>query len=383
MSVDDTWDSIVVDVTTFSKDVLNSSDTFFFGLVREHLTLDGVTDSIDGWCTCLPMVIDFNLTTVVHDDSRVFEAKSTSIGVSANANENDINIELRLRVVLSVNNVQLDTLLSIVDTASGSRVKHEFDSLLLQRLCESFADFNIEEWANALSVLKDGNLSTESLVNATKLEANDATTDDSHLLRDLLEIKSSSRADNILFVELETRGCGQLVGLGASGDDNVLGRELILASIDEVNRDSSVGSELAPSLHVVDVVLLHEVFNTLGETTDGLLLALHKLREVDRDGACHDAKVLELVLGLVEFVSRVQQSFRGNAANIEAGTAESTTLLNADGFETALTSLDSGNIASWTTTDDSEVILSCSEAHARELHEAGVAESALKQAGTR
>ena len=158
MSVDDTWDSIVVDVTTFSKDVLNSSDTFFFGLVRKHLTLDGVTDSIDGWCTCLPMVIDFNLTTVVHDDSRVFEAKSTSIGVSANANENDINIELRLRVVLSVNNVQLDTLLSIVDTASGSRVKHEFDSLLLQRLSECFADFNIEEWANALSVLKNGNL---------------------------------------------------------------------------------------------------------------------------------------------------------------------------------------------------------------------------------
>ena len=132
MSVDDTWDSIVVDVTTFSKDVLNSSDTFFLRLVREHLTLNGVTDGVDRWSTCLPVVIDSNLTTVVHDDTSVLEAKSTSVGVSANANENDINIELRLRVVLSVNNVQLDTLLSIVDTASGSRVKHEFNSLLLQ-----------------------------------------------------------------------------------------------------------------------------------------------------------------------------------------------------------------------------------------------------------
>ena len=76
------------------------------------------------------------------------------------------------------------------------------------------------------------------------------------------------------------------------------------------------------------------------------------------------------MLGLMKLVSSVQKSFRWDAANIEAGTSKSSSFLDTNGLEASLTSLDCCNIATWATTDDSDVVLSHGKGHARELHEA-------------
>jgi len=98
----------------------------------KHLSLNGISDSVDAWHTCLPVIIDDNLSTVIHSNSSVLEGKSAGEGVSANAYKYDIYIKLRLSFVLSVLQVQLDALLSIVDTRSGSSIEHEFNPLLFQ-----------------------------------------------------------------------------------------------------------------------------------------------------------------------------------------------------------------------------------------------------------
>ena len=90
VSVDHTWDGIVVDVTALSKNVLNDSDALFFGLVSKHLSLDSVTNSVDGWNFSLPVVVDNDLATVVHGHTSVLKAETASEGVSANANKDDI-----------------------------------------------------------------------------------------------------------------------------------------------------------------------------------------------------------------------------------------------------------------------------------------------------
>ena len=132
------------------------------------------------------MIINDNLTTFVLFNTSILESKSTSEGVSSNADKHNINIKLALCAILGVLQVQMDTLLFVVDSALASCVEHEFESLLLERLCEDFADFGIEEWANAFCVLQDGYLSSQSSVHATELETNDTATDNSHLLWDLL-----------------------------------------------------------------------------------------------------------------------------------------------------------------------------------------------------
>lgn len=132
------------------------------------------------------MIINDNLATFVLFNTSILESKSTSEGVSSNADKHNINIKLALCAILGVLQVQMDTLLFVVDSALASCVEHEFESLLLERLCEDFADFGIEEWANAFCVLQDGYLSSQSSVHATELETNDTASNNSHLLWDLL-----------------------------------------------------------------------------------------------------------------------------------------------------------------------------------------------------
>ena len=138
------------------------------------------------------MIINDNLATLVLFNSSILESKSTSEGVSSNADKHNIDIKRALCVILGVLNVQMDTLLFIVNSGIASRVEHELESLLLERLCEHFTDFLVEEWANAFCVLQDSNLSSQSSVHATELETNDTAADNGHLLWDLLEFEGAS-----------------------------------------------------------------------------------------------------------------------------------------------------------------------------------------------
>ena len=105
---------------------------------------------------------------------------------------------------------------------------------------ESFADFGIKEWANSVSVLNDCNLRSESCVDATELEADDTSTDHSHLFGDLLEGESSSGADNLFLIESETGAGRKLIWLRACGNDDILCLESFGATRIEINRDISV-----------------------------------------------------------------------------------------------------------------------------------------------
>ena len=268
----------------------------------------------------------------------------------------------------------------VVYTVADLCVSHDLESLLLKRVSESLANLNIEEGANTISVLEDGHFSSESGIHTTKLEANNTTADDGHFLRDLLELKSTSGADNVFLVKLEARGGRQFVRLRAGSNNGVLDTDSVLATIVEVNTDLVVVVELTPSLDVVDIVLLEKVLDATGKAVNTLLLGLHELREVESDRASVDTEVLKGMLSLVELVSRVEESLGGNAANVEAGTAESATLLNADSLHAFLTSLDGSDVAAGTATNYGDVVLAMGEGHARELHEGHGVTSAGKHA---
>jgi hypothetical protein len=67
-------------------------------------------------------------------------------------------------------------------------------------------------------------------------------------------------------------------------------------------------SEFAPTLDVINLILLEQVLNTAGKTSDSRLLRLLHLLPVDSDSTSHNTKLLELMLCIVEFMGGVKES---------------------------------------------------------------------------
>lgn len=71
-------------MATLTKNVLYCCNTFFFGFVSKHLTLYSVSNSIYSCGVCLPVSIDWNLSSLVGLKTCLFKLESSSVGMSAN-----------------------------------------------------------------------------------------------------------------------------------------------------------------------------------------------------------------------------------------------------------------------------------------------------------
>lgn len=185
--------------------------------------------------------------------------------------------------------LELDALSAAV-TADNLGVELELQALLAESLLDVLGDLSVHARAtNLAKELDNGNLSTKTRPDGGHLETNDTTTDDAHLLGDLSKGNSASGGDNLLLVDSKA---GEGSSLRASCDNNVLATDAGLATVNKVDRDGVLVGERASALDVLDVVLLEQELNTLGEATNGALLGLHHLAEVELDVANLDTAVL-------------------------------------------------------------------------------------------
>ena len=160
---------------------------------------------------------------------------------------------------------------------------------------------------------------------AYHLETDDTATNDDHLLGNLLKRNGTSGGDDLLLINGQT---GEGCGLGTSGNENVLGADGGLAALDEVNSNGVLVLERASTLDVLDVVLLEEELDTLGQTSDRGVLCLHHGGEVELNIADLDTAALGVVENLVVEVRVVQEGLGGNAADVQAGSTEGAALLD-------------------------------------------------------
>lgn len=278
VGVDDSGDGSVVDVSMTSLDDLDSSDTLLLGLVRKHGSESGVTNALDTLAGGVVLVIDNDASALVLLDSDSLEVETAGDGSSTNGNKDDIGIQLSLLAALSILDIERDLavlLLGVNDLGAHT----ELDALLLKGLLEALCDLTVDTGTtDGLQELDNLDLGTETAPDTAHLETDNTGTDDNHLLGDLLELKSTSGADNLLLVDLDTREGGDL---GTSGDDDVLGLNLGLAAVVESDLDSGGAAETTGTLEVVDLVLLEKTLNTLGETGDGAGLGFEHGLEVE------------------------------------------------------------------------------------------------------
>ena len=341
VGVHDGGDGAVVDVAVALSDVLDGSDSLLLSLVGKHGAEGAVTDSADVGDLGAVLLVDDQAAAVIGLKTDVVETKTGSVRTAANGDEDNISVKGFSLAALGSLDVDLDALLRDL-TSHDLGVELEDQALLLEDLLGVLGDLLVHTGAtNLAEELDNGDLGAETRPDgglcrcqhsisgyaraAYHLETNDTATNDDHLLGNLLESDSTSGGDDALLVDGQA---GEGCGLGASGDEDVLSADLSLAALDKVDSDGVLVLECAGTLDVLDVVLLEEELDALGEARDRGLLRLHHGAEVELDIADLDTAVLGVVEDLVVEVGVVQERLGGDAADVQAGSAEGAALLD-------------------------------------------------------
>ena len=78
--------------------------------------------------------------------------------------------------------VQLNSLLLVVDSVNYLVVQQKFNTLFLQNVLETNADFLIEERTDTIGVLDNCYIRAKARINGAHFETDNSTADNNHLL---------------------------------------------------------------------------------------------------------------------------------------------------------------------------------------------------------
>lgn len=356
VSVHDAGDAAVVDVTVALLDVLDGSDGLLLGLVGKHGSESAVTDHADVGDLGAVLLVDDKTAALVLLDTDALEVETLGVGAATDGDEDNVSVEGLLLTTLGGLNAQSDGSTAVV-TLGNLGAGLELDTLLLEDLLGLLGDVGVHAGTTDLvQELDDGDLRAEAGPNRGLLrgrkrnhehefsngkigmysagythhfQTNDTTTDDDHLLGDLLEGEGTSAGDDSLLVNVEA---GERSSLRTSGNEDVLSAQGLLTTVKEVNLDGVLVNESTGTLDVVDTVLLEQELDTLSQTLNGSVLGLHHLLKVQLHITDLDTALFRVVENLVVEVGVVEQGFRGDTADVQAGTAQTATLLDTCGL---------------------------------------------------
>lgn len=347
VSVHDAGDGAVVDVTVALLDVLDGGNTLLLSLVGKHGAERAVTDNTDVGVLGAVLLVDHQAALVVLLNSGVLQTETLGVGATANGNEDNIGVQGLLLTTLGGLDIEGDGGTAVVTTGDlGAGL--ELDTLLTQDLLGLLGDLSVHTGTTDLAQKFDnGNFGTETRpdgslqqlamgvsasltrAKAYHLQTNDTTTNDNHLLRNLLELQSTSAGDYSLLVDVEAREGSRL---RASGNEDVLSAEGLLTTLVKVDLDGVGVNQGTGTLDVVDAVLLEEELDTLGEAIDGGVLGGHHLLKVELDITNLNTALFCVVEDLVVEVGVVEERLRGDAADVQAGTTKTAALLDTCGL---------------------------------------------------
>ena len=193
-------------------------------------------------------------------------------------------------------NLELDQVAGLV-AADHLGTSLEVDALLLQDLLGLLGNLGVHARATDLvEELNHGDVRAKTGPDRSHLQTNDTTTNHEHLSGNLVQGNGARAGDDTLLIDLEAREGGSLA---TSRNDDVLGNNGSLAAVVQFHLDGVFVLERASALDVLDAILLEQELNTLRQASNGLILGLHKLLEVQLDVANFNSAVLGIVKDLV------------------------------------------------------------------------------------
>lgn len=210
----------------------------------------------------------------------------------------------------------------------------DLNALLGENLVEIRCDFEIKRRAYLIKKLDYGYFGSQTSVNRPKFESNDTTSDDNELFWNLLKCECACRADDDFFIVGQS---WERRWFTASSNNDFLCFNSLSFVIVGLDFAASIiiihgflAGEAAGPLNVVRLILFEEVLNTAGKTSHDLVLLLLGGLPVHLQSVQLNSESLEVLIGFFVFVRNIEQSFRRDASNIEACSAQRATLFNAD-----------------------------------------------------
>src|SRR6185437_2631627 len=321
--IHNTWDHVVVHMTSLARDHLGAGNALVLRLVGQHGTGDHVADGIDALHVGREMRINLHAAAVIERDARLLKPEALGIGHAADADENDIGFDHFLRAARSGLDLGRKHLARINRRDLGAEL--ELESLLLEYALELPRDLAIHAGQDAIEKFDHGDLGAEPVPDRAELEPDHARADNQELAGDLVQRQRAGRRHDALLIDFDAL---QPCNVRAGGDHDVLGLDELRLAIRARDFDLAGTENLALAVNDVDLVLLHQELDALDVAVDALLLEVHHGRQIELGRRDADAHLGKGVSGLLEHLRGMQQRLRGHAADIEAGAAQRRILLD-------------------------------------------------------
>ena len=230
----------------------------------------------------------------------------------------------------------------------------ELETLLLQQALELLGDFAVHARQDAVEEFDDRHFGAEPPPDRAEFEADDAGADDEQLFGHGGQRSAPVEETIDLLVDLDA---GQPRDVGAGGDDDVL--VSCVASAPSARLTTTLpGAAMRPSpLSQSILFFLNRKATplTLAATVSSLCFII--AREIELGRLDDDAERGEAMRRLVEHFGGVEQRLRRDAADVEAGAAEASSLFRHGDFHPELRGADRADIAAGAGADDDEIVL--------------------------
>ena len=211
-------------------------------------------------------------------------------------------------------------------------------------------DLAVHPGQDAVEELDHRDLGAEAAPDRAHFEPDVAAADHRHARRHLWQGQRTGGGNDALLVHLDAAERG---GDAAGRDHYCTGRDS--AGLRTLDLDRAGACEAGVALQVGHVVLLQQASDALGERVHDLVLVRHHRIEIELDARDLDAMTGEPRLGVGVFLRRVQQRLGRDAADVEAGAAESGRALDAGRAQPELSRADGGDVAAGAGADHQDV----------------------------
>mmetsp|Transcript_12005 Transcript_12005/g.34404 ORF Transcript_12005/g.34404 Transcript_12005/m.34404 type:complete len:352 (-) Transcript_12005:264-1319(-) len=341
-----------------SCNCFNGGNALFFGLVCEHRAADAITNCINGRHGSLEMRINLDSSELICLDTHVFQTEAFGVGAPSGRDQHNI-VFLFLDVpTLRWLGGEDDTIVFNY-TLYDLSFQVELKALLLEGGLELFTNFVVVTGQNAIQEFDNRNVCSQSSPDRSHLETDDSASDYCHLLRNFSDFQCSGAIDDLSPFVVDWNG-RQRCHFRPGGDENVLRIQAFAASLVESNLYSVGTRNFSFSFVIVYAVLLEQVLNSAGQSFDRLRLGVLHFVDIHGNVPVNNHSVIgEMVLCVVVVVCRCQKRLGWDATNVQTGSTQSASHLDAGCFHSKLGRFDGSDVSARTTTDYDEIILVC------------------------
>ena len=192
---------------TAAHATFDDGDALFLSLVREHWTLDDVTDGEHARDVSLKRVgFDDHLTEFVGLHADVFETETVGERTTTGGDENDVGVHLRLITAGGRFESQSHPTLGLLHRLGDLGGELKVETLLFEGALKRRANLVVDPCAaNFIRKFHHGDFRPQSAPHAAKFESDDPASDNNHGFRNLFQFQRPRARDDGFLIRLHPR----------------------------------------------------------------------------------------------------------------------------------------------------------------------------------